>query len=253
MRMMLMAAVVAALTAPVAHAAEINVFTPPLVRESGLPKVVEAFEKKTGTKVNLSTHSMGSAIRDIRAGPVAPDVIFLLNNEMGTLAIARDVTPPIPVGRVYMGMAVLKSRPAPDISTMEKFTAVLKASKGVASSDPGGNRGSVQANMVADIVKDVGAVSTHPETLPGGPTTPNGPAWLIAGHGDLTLQPLVQLDTVPEVTIVGKLPPELNAFLDSSVAVSKRAANRKDAEAFIKFALSEEARPLWKKNYELFW
>jgi molybdate transport system substrate-binding protein len=252
---MLVAALVAAVLAPAAAwAAEINVFTPPLVRESGLPKVVEAFEKKTGVKVNLSTHSMGSAIRDIRSGPVAPDVIFLLNNEMGTLAISRDVKGPhINVGRVYMGMGVLKSRPAPDISTMEKFAAVLKASKGVAHSDPGGNRGSVQANMVADILKEFGAVGTHPETLPGGPTTPNGPNWLIAGHGDMTLQPLVQLDTVPEITIVGKLPPELNAFLDSSVAVAKRAANPKDAEAFIKFALSEEARPLWKKNYELFW
>ena len=127
MRKMLVAALLAAMLAPVmasaAQAAEINVFTPPLVRESGLPKVVEAFEKKTGVKVNLSTHSMGSAIRDIRSGPVAPDVIFLLNNEMGTLAISRDVKGPhINVGRVYMGMGVLNwlmvpiRRPAPAVA-----------------------------------------------------------------------------------------------------------------------------------------
>src|SRR5438874_5128958 len=110
----------------------------------GMPDLAKAFTAKTGVKVTVSTHAMGRALGDIEKGPDAPDVVFLPMDYMSTLALDKGIKPGsfTPIGRVYMGLAVLKGSPVPDISTVEKLAAVLKGSKGIAYSDPSPARGS---------------------------------------------------------------------------------------------------------------
>jgi ABC-type molybdate transport system substrate-binding protein len=48
-----------------------------------------------------------------------------------------------------------------------------------------------------------------------------------------------------EVELVGKLPAELTAHMDISVAVSSKAANAADAKAFIAFVMRPEAYKVW--------
>ena len=257
MRNIALAVFLAALTVQAAQAAEINVFVPPVMGQGGVPDLAKAFTAKTGIKVNVTTHAMGRALGDIEKGPVAPDVIFLPMDYMSTLALDKGVKTGsvTPVGRVYIGLAVLKGSPVPDISTVDKLAAVLKASKGIAYSDPSPARGSVEANLIDQLLhrpEIIGAKGIHAVTDPAtGKAAPNGPALLISGQGDMTLQLLDEVDQ-PELVVVGPVPAELHAFLDNSVAVSTRAANPADAAAFIQFVTSPEAKSIWHNGVELY-
>jgi molybdate transport system substrate-binding protein len=200
---------------------------------------------------------MGRALNDIEKGAEAPDVVFLPVDYMGTLALNHGIKPGsfTPVGRVTIGLAVLKGAPIPDISTVEKLAAVLKASKGITYSDPSPARGSVEANMIDQLLhrpEFAGAKGIFAPTDPSiGRPGPNGPAYLIAGHGDMTLQLMDEMDQ-PELAVVGPVPAELHAFMDNAVAVSSRSADPANAEAFIKFVMSPEAKAIWHKGVELY-
>lgn len=240
-----------------ARAAEINVFVPPVINAGGAADLAKAFTAKTGIKVTLSMHAMGRALNDIEKGPVAPDVIFLPIDYMGTLALDRGIKPGsfTPVGRVYIGLAVLKGSPIPDISTVDKLATVLKSSKGITYSDPSPARGSVEAGMIDELLhrpEIIGAKGIYAPTDPAtGKPGPNGPALLIAGKGDMTLQLLDEVSE-PQLAVVGPVPPELHAFMDNAVAISARAADPASADAFIKFVMSPEAKAIWHKGIELY-
>ena len=239
-----------------AHAAEIKVFGPPVMNQGGLPDLAKAFEAKTGVKVTVSNHSMGRIMNDIEKGAEAPDVIFLPMDYMSTLTLSHGIKPGsfTPIGHVSIGLAVLKGSPVPDISTVEKLAAVLKASKGITYSDPTPARGSVEAAMIDALLHRpelVGAKGIYAPTGPDGKLGPNGPAWLIAGHGDMTLQLLDEVSE-PELVVVGPVPPELHVFMDNAAAVSTRATDAANAQAFLKFVTSPEAKTIWHKGVELY-
>ena len=239
-----------------AQAAEIKVFGPPVMNQGGLPDLAKAFTAKTGIKVTVSNHSMGRIMNDIEKGAEAPDVVFLPMDYMGTLALDNGIKPDsfMPVGRVSIGLAVLKGSPIPDISTVDKLAAVLKASKGITYSDPTPARGSVEAGMIDQLLhrpEIIGAKGVYAPTAPDGKLGPNGPALLIAGQGDMTLQLLDEVSE-PELAVVGPVPPELHAFMDNAAAISARAADPADAAAFIKFVTSPEAKAIWHKGVELY-
>lgn len=240
-----------------AQAAEIKVFVPPVMSAGGVPDLAKAFTAKTGVKVTVTTHAMGRALNDIEKGAEAPDVVFLPMDYMGTLALNKGIKPGsfMPVGRVTIGLAVRKGSPVPDISTVEKLAAVLKASKGITYSDPSPARGSVEANMIDQLLhrpEFAGAKGIFAPTDPAtGRPGPNGPAYLIAGQGDMTLQLMDEMDQ-PELAVAGPVPPELHAFMDNAVAVSTRATDAANAEAFIKFVTSPEAKAIWHKGVELY-
>jgi len=238
------------------QAAEIKVFVPPMMNAGGVPDLAKAFTAKTGIKVTVTNHSMGRAMNDIEKGPDAPDVVFLPVDYMGTLALDKGVKPGsfTPVGRVSIGLAVMKGTPIPDISTVDKLAAVLKASKGITYSDPTPARGSVEAAMIDQLLHRpelIGAKGIYAPTGPDGKLGPNGPAWLIAGHGDMTLQLMDEMEQ-PELALVGPVPPELHAFMDNAAAISTRSADPADAAAFIKFVTSPEAKAIWHKGVELY-
>jgi molybdate transport system substrate-binding protein len=238
------------------QAAEIKVFVPPVMNAGGVPDLAKAFTAKTGIKVTVTNHSMGRAMNDIEKGPDAPDVVFLPVDYMGTLALDKGVKPGsfTPVGRVSIGLAVMKGTPIPDISTVDKLAAVLKASKGITYSDPTPARGSVEAAMIDQLLHRpelIGAKGIYAPTGPDGKLGPNGPAWLIAGHGDMTLQLMDEMEQ-PELALVGPVPPELHAFMDNAAAISTRSADPADAAAFIKFVTSPEAKAIWHKGVELY-
>jgi molybdate transport system substrate-binding protein len=244
------------LCAGYAQAAEIKVFVPPVMNAGGVPDLAKAFTAKTGIKVTVTNHSMGRAMNDIEKGPDAPDVVFLPMDYMGTLALDKGVKPGsfTPVGRVSIGLAVMKGSPIPDISTVDKLAAVLKASKGITYSDPTPARGSVEAAMIDQLLHRaelIGARGIYAPTGPDGKLGPNGPAWLIAGHGDMTLQLMDEMDQ-PELAVVGPVPPELHAFMDNAAAISTRSADPADAASFIKFVTSPEAKAIWHKGVELY-
>jgi ABC-type molybdate transport system substrate-binding protein len=49
------------------------------------------------------------------------------------------------------------------------------------------------------------------------------------------------------VELVGPLPPELEAHIDTEIAISTRSSNMAEADEFIRYITRSDATPEWKK------
>jgi molybdate transport system substrate-binding protein len=232
-----LAALLLFLAAPV-QAAELKILTPPVVEHAGLKELVEEFEQKTGTKVTLTVGEMLKIPE--RVHNEQTDLFFLESDLMGKLA-PGDRTGAAELGRVHIGLAVKAGAPHPDISTLPKFIAALKSAKGVTYSNPDPVRGSMVAKMAHAMMQRPDFAGVHGVISSKG----NGVSGLINGEGDMALQLISEILPRKEVELVGRLPDELKAHMDISVALSAKAANTADAKAFIAFVMRSEAYKVW--------
>ncbi len=229
--------------------ADIRVVTPGVVFSSGLPDLGAAFTKETGKKVGIVTVGMGTIVDEMMKKTPPPDVIVLPFQLMNTLSLDGGVMPGTiaPLGRNRMGLAVKAGAPHPDISTVEKLAAALKSAKAVMRSNPASR--TMVATLIDDLLKrpEFAGVNAPPSTKGEG-----GQA-LAAGDGDMAIQTISQILPYKEIELVGPLPKELGAWIDTTVAVSARATHREDARAFIQYLLRPESTKVWKpKGLERF-
>jgi molybdate transport system substrate-binding protein len=229
--------------------ADIRVITPGVVFSSGLPDLGAAFTKETGKKVGIITVGMGTIVEEMTKKTPPPDVIVLPFQLMTTLSLDGGVMPGTitPLGRNRMGLAVKAGAPHPDISTVEKFAAALKSAKAVMRSNPASR--TMVATLIDDVLKrpEFAGVNAPPSTRGEG-----GQA-LARGEGDMAIQTISQILPYKEIELVGPLPKELGAWIDTTVAVSARATHREDARAFIRYLLRPESNTVWKpKGLERF-
>ena len=222
-----------------AGAAELQILTPPVVDNAGLKELAEAFTQKTGTKVTITVGEMLKIPGQVHEAPT--DVFFLESDLMGKLQPADMTGGPVALGRVHIGLAVKAGAPHPDISTLPKFIAALKNAKGVCYSNPDPARGSMVAKMADAMLKRPDFAGVHGVISSKG----NGVSGLINGEGDMALQLISEILPRKEVELVGKLPDELKAHMDISVALSSKAADPKAARAFIDFVMSPESYRIW--------
>ena len=230
--------------------ADIRVISPGVVFASGMPEIGAAFTKETGKKVGIVVVGMGTIVEEMTKKTPPPDVIVLPFQLMTTYALDRGVVPGTftPLGRNRMGLAVRAGAPKPDISTIEKLAVALKGAKGVMRSNP------ASRTMVALLIDDV---LKRPEfagvNAPAATRGNEGGQALAAGEGDMAIQTISQILPYKEIELVGPLPAELHAWIDSGIAVSSRATHADDARAFIRYLLRPESNKVWKpKGLERF-
>ena len=240
MRLIHFAAFLALLSGPT-RAAELQVLTPPVVYNAGLKELAEDFTKQTGIGAALKVGELLKIPNMVH--DQATDVFFLETDLMAALPPGDRAAPPVELGRVHIGLAVKAGAPHPDISTVPKLVAALKSAKiGVSYSNPDPARGSMVAKMVDAMLKRPEFAGVHGVISSKG----NGVSGLINGEGDMALQLISEILPVKDVELVGKLPDELRAYMDISVAVSSKAADPADAKAFIAFVTRPQASALWK-------
>jgi molybdate transport system substrate-binding protein len=247
MRSICLAALLAALPFT-ANAAEISVISPGVISNSGLREVAAAFTQKTGIKVNIVVTGMGEIVGDIKTKAPAADVVMLPVDLMATLdlegGVAGDFTP---LGRVDIGLFVKPGAPHPDIANTEKLIAALKTASVVLYSDP--ISGSMQAAMSDRMLKRPDFAGIHSQGVKG-----DAEPALKRGDGDANAMGLGLIhgahnrDGKPTDNpyLVGPLPFELGMHMDMATGVNARSADRKDADAFIRFAVSPEMKPVWQ-------
>ena len=229
--------------------AEIRVLTPGVVFASGMPDIAAAFTKETGKKVGINVVGMGTIVDEMTKKNPPPDVIVLPFQLMTTLSLNGGVLPGtfVPLGRNRMGLAVKAGAPHPDISTVEKFAAALKSAKAVMRSNPATR--TMVALMIDDVLKrpELAGVNA-PSAMKG-----EGGQALAAGEGDMAIQTISQILPYKEIELVGPLPAEFGAWIDSAIAVSARTTRREDAGAFIQYLLRPDSNKVWKpKGLERF-
>lgn len=222
--------------------ANIRVITPGVVFSSGLPDLAAAFTKETGKTVGITTVGMGTIVEEIGKRTPPPDMIVLPFQLMNTLSLEGGVMAGTmaPLGRNRMGLAVRAGAPKPDISTVEKFAAAIKSAKAVMRSNPASR--TMVATLIDDVLKrpEFAGVNAPPSTKGEG-----GQA-LARGEGDMAIQTISQILPYKEIELVGPLPKELGAWIDTMLAVSARATHPDDARAFIRYLLRPESNKVWK-------
>ena len=223
-----------------AHA-EIRILAPPVVSNAGLKDIAAAFTQKTGIAVAIRSLELLKIPENATAQPT--DVVFLTPSLMDRLAGGNSVKREsvTAVGRVNIGLAVRAGAAHPDISTVEKLIAALKAAKGVVYSNPDPARGSLGAILIDRLLKRRDFSGVHGVISSKG----NGAAGLINGEGDTALQFESEILPHKEIELVGPLPQELGAYVDISVAVTENASSASEAQAFIKFITGPQSASLW--------
>ena len=245
MRWIFLAAILAVPTA--VQAAEIRVISPGVISNSGLKEVAEAFEKKTGVKVTIQVAGMGSILNDIRTGTPAADVVMLPMDLMGTMVLSNSTSDFTPLGRAEIGLFKKPDAPRPDITSTPKLIAVLKSASVVFFTDPAS--GSMQAGMSGRLLArpDFAGVRGQPIKGDAEPALKRGEGDAGALGLGLIHDPHNPANTeTGNPYLVGELPAELGMHMDMATGISTHATDKKNAAAFIAFAISPGMRDVWK-------
>jgi len=232
----------AAASAPQGNPRELRALSPGVTYNAGLLDLADAFTKETGTKVIVTSTGMGRIVNEIKTATPAADVIFLPLELMSTLALDAGITPGTytPLGRVEVGLAVRAGAPHPDISTVDRLRTALLSSKAVMYSNPA--TGSMVARIVDSMLKRPELTGVHGVISTRG----EGGQALARGEGDMALQLICEIYPYKEIELVGPLPRELAAWIDTATAVSSRAADPDAALAFVRYVTRPEATAIWK-------
>ncbi len=245
MHKFLLAALFAVLAVPAMAqgGTSVKIITPGVTVNAGLRDLAMGFEKETGIKVQLVSLNMAKMVDELKAGTPPADVVFLpvalMDQAQADKAIANGSR--IKIGRVRIGLAVHKGDPAPDISTVDKLAAVLKAADSVMYSNPAS--GSMEARIIDGMLND------HPEfagvkrkiSMNG-----EGGQAVARGEGQMALQLICEIVNHPDaLTNVGAVPDSLRAWIDSDAAVTARAPHPREAAQFLKYATQPGTYSLW--------
>ncbi len=138
------------LSATVAHAAELKVFTSVALTQA-LNELSPIFEQKTGNKLTISFDLAAVQKKRILDGERA-DVIILTRAMMEDLAKQNKLASPgiVNVAGTPVALAARAGAPKPDISTVEAFKQTLLAAKSISYADPakGGLSGVVAGKAI---------------------------------------------------------------------------------------------------------
>lgn len=249
MRPILLVAALCGLGLAPATAAELRVISPGVISNSGLSDVAAAFEKKTGVKVTIQVAGMGSILNDIRTGTPAADVVMLPMDLMGTMTLSNGATDFTPLGRAEIGLFKKPDAPRPDITNVPALIAAMKTASVVFYTDPA--TGSMQAGMSGRLLarSEFAGIKGQPIKGDAEPALKRGDGDALAMGLGLIHTPHNPMNTeTGNPYLVGELPAELGMHMDMATGISARSPDKKDAAAFIAFALSPEMRGVWKSK-----
>jgi molybdate transport system substrate-binding protein len=228
-----------------AAADDIRVLGAALSAGGGLREVADAFTQKTGIEVTLVTGGMETLVETAKTATPAADVVMLPMDLMATFALDHGIKPGsfTPLGRLDIGLFKKADAPFPDISTVEKLAAVLKAATVVTYTDPAS--GSMQANISANLLKRPEFAGVKGATGGRKPSATSADGTLSLGVILGEPDPPLGQPSPSDPSLIGRLPPELGAHIDIAAAISARAGDVEAAQAFLAFVTSAEAAPLW--------
>jgi molybdate transport system substrate-binding protein len=214
----------------------LTVLAPASAQAAGLAILAADYTAKTGVPVTVGGGSREAVFAALKAG--TGDVVLLPTDDMAELPM---VTAMAPLGSIEVGVAVKAGARVPDISTPEKFRAVLLRAKGVAYADPsaGTSAGKVIANMLA--IPEFKGVKRVP--VKGLAVTA-----LTDGKADIALQLLPELATNKAVTLAGPVPALYGAGVDFSAGIAATSIDALKAQDFIAYLTDGQNASIWQAH-----
>ena len=228
----------------VARAAEMKVLSS-ISMQSTMEDLGPKFERATGHKLAITFDSVGGVVKRVQSGEPA-DVVVNARQGIERLVTdgktaAENVTV---VAHSFVGAAVRKGAPKPDISSADALQRTLLAAKSVTYSNPA--FGGVSGVQVVKVFERLGiADEMKPKTvfLPkSGPV-----AGLVAnGEAELALQHVSELLSVPGIDVIGPLPRDLQEPIVMSAAIMGSTKDAEASRALVHFLRTPEAAAVIK-------
>src|SRR3954467_7766354 len=224
-----------------ARAEQINLLSPPMITNAGLKEINARYTEKTGTTFTIAGAEITKLADTIKITNPPADIIFMPTDMMSKLAADGGIRAGerVHLGRMEIGLAVAKGAPHPDISTVAKLAATLKAARLVVYTNPA--NGSLQARMIDALLNRPEFAGVKKQVSSKG----NGIAALARGDGDMALQLVCEILDRPETELVGPLPAELNASIDADAAILTGAPHPREAADYLAHITQPEAVSIW--------
>jgi molybdate transport system substrate-binding protein len=223
------------LAAP-ASAASLTVLAPASATP-GLKALAAQFSAKTGTTVTVGGGGRDKVFEALRTGAPA-DVVVLPTTDLTETPRTTGMTP---LGHIVVGVGVQAGAKVPDISTPEKFRAVLLAARGVAYADP--KAGTSAGKIIDQMLSAPGFARVKRVPVQG-----LAIGALLSGKADIALQMLPELAGNKDVALAGPVPEIYGASVDFSAAIAVQTIDAVEAQAFITFLTDPHNAPVWKNN-----
>jgi molybdate transport system substrate-binding protein len=217
-----------------ADAAELTVFSSG-VTHAALVRLGAAWSRQTGNSVNVTNGNVGTMLEYTNSDRPG-DLVLLLPKDAASASARLMPGTTLPVGRALFGLAAKAGAPRPDISTLEKFAAVLRAAASVGH--PSGT--SMSGAMIAQMLK-------RPEFAGVRALPLRENAETIAARGDAQYGAGTISEELsdPGAELVGLFPAALDMHIDFSAAVLARTASPEAALSFLRFITAPAAAAGW--------
>jgi molybdate transport system substrate-binding protein len=185
-----------------------------------------------------STKKLGEMIA---AGEVG-DVVILTDEAIDALIDRSRLAPGrIDIARSFIGVAVRKGFPHPDIETKATFIQTLKSARSISRSRLG-----ISGLHIASMLEQLGLAE---ELAPKIKVYDGYAAQACAeGQTDLAIQQISELMPVSGLDIVGPLPEELQKVTIFSAGLAAASKQRAAGEKFIAYLTAAERAPILRGN-----
>jgi len=215
--------------------------------DDGFKELIAQWEKKTGKKVYLTFPNFIASRDNIVKGQQF-DVAIVEFPHDEAVAASGNVIPESAtlVATGWMGVAVKKGAPKPDISTPAAVKRMLLNAKSVAYPSPENGTGASGVNAV-DMVRRLGIV----EQMKGKTklTQGGGGAMAMAASGEVEIgiTYYIGMYNNPGIDVVGTLPGEICPPMPLIGYISSKAQHAAEAKELLQFLTAPEAAPIYKK------
>jgi molybdate transport system substrate-binding protein len=228
----------------VARAAEMKVLSS-ISMQSIMEDLGPKFERATGHKLAITFDSVGGVVKRVQSGESADVVV---NARQGIEPLVADgktaVENVIVVAHSFVGAAVRKGAPHPDISSPDALKRTLLAAKSVTYSNPAfGGVSGVQVVKVFERRGIADEMKRKTVFLP----KPGPVAGLVAnGEAELALQHVAELLPVPGIDVIGPLPSTLQEAIVMWAAIMRSTKDAEASTALVHFLRTPEAAAVIK-------
>ncbi len=199
-----------------------------------LGELTQRYEAAFGVRVDIQAMGGVDAARRVREGE-ATDIVVLASGAMAKLEAEGHILAGSIQGfaRSGMAIAVREGAPWPDISDAEAVRrAVFAAERVCYSTGPSGDR-------LLQLCDGWGLPADADRLLKAPPGVPVG-SLVAQGEADLGFQQLSELIHVPGLSVVGPLPPEIQAVTLFAAGVCSTSKQPAETQALIAYLASAQ-------------
>ena len=215
--------------------------------DDGFKELIAQWEKKTGRKVNLTFPNFMASRDNIVNGQPFDLAIVEFPHDADLVASGNvDPNSGTLIANGWMGVAVKKGAPKPDISTPAAVKRMLLNAKSIAYPDPEGGT-AASGRQIEEMLRRLGiedemkAKTTH--------TRGGGRAMDAAGTGAVEIGMTMRIGMVgrDNIDLVGTLPAEICPPLPLIGFISSKTTRAAAAKDLMAFLTSPEAAATYRK------